>query len=174
MSRIYRWRDNGNWQDIAKRKTFIEKVEKAPEGTVVAHADIPDDEAAVGAVLRRLGVDWDMTSEMTEKDVHTALTAIVKKLLKGLLSDLIAGKVHYTDPYQAHQLVELLLKERRLSHGEPTEIRGHRIDVALLPEDDTEALSEGIRRLKMIADRRKALVEDNVIEGEVVDDGTDD
>lgn len=177
VSRIYRWRDKGKWRDLKKRSSLISEQTEALEVGApfdVSLSELDDDEAVVALVMQGLGVEWDLDKPMGQQEVEKVLTAIVKKLLGRALQDLISGRVKYTDPYQVHQLLGLVMHENRLSHGKPTEIHDHNVEVRhILPSDDNLAIAEGLRRLKMIAERRRTRAElgsgePEVVEAEVV------
>lgn len=152
-SQVYRWRQAGKWDQEKKFQGLQERL-AANENIKVEELSDLEGEALVKALMSSLDIEWDSSEPLGEKEFYNVVTVLVKKLLESALTAVVAGNVQYTNPYQVQGLLELILKEMHIAKGEPTDITEHRT-VQVLPEDDEKAIREGMRRMKMIAERRK-------------------
>lgn len=140
---MHQWKVKGSWED-----TRAFQLAKS-RGTPLAVK--PSTQAKLDKILGSIDIDFDSMEPLTSDEAEVLATVTIKLLFKQLLIDIAENKVSYKSPNQVHDLLFGFLKEIKLAKGHPTEIREERL---ILPEDDVEAIKQGLRRLKALADRR--------------------
>jgi hypothetical protein len=149
VSLIHHWKTVGKWED--ERAANVAK-KSGLEGYIK-----PSTKRALEKLLDIKNVDLDSATPMSEDELQSVMTVVIKTAFKQLIGDLESGKIEFKNPTQLTNFIDLILKEVHLAKGEPTEISKKTVETLILdPNDEGVALKEGVGRLIQIAERRKA------------------
>lgn len=168
-AQITRWKESGGWHK--------EVADHAIDGMV--GLDVEEAEKILAKIA------WTSPEPLTMEEINEIMTVIYKGFLRQLLMKTVYGGINISNFYQADQFMARIEATIRRIQGEPDETIKHVHEVEQIPgaAEDDDAIIQGMKRMKALARNRKRrqlqagednvnveLIEEEVIEGEVVDD----
>lgn len=169
QAQISRWKEAGAWDESL--------ADQAIDGLV--GLDIEKAEKVLDEI------DWASPTPLEMSEINDIMTVIYKMFLRQLLQKTVYGGINISNFYQADQFMARIEATIRRIQGEPDQTIEHKVTVEQIPgaEADDDAIIQGMKRMHALRKNRErralqagedtvniVLIEEEVVEGEVVED----